>query len=299
MLQSLTARKEWKFFAVLPKADPALAAAWWAVLLLRGILPAAFAIAMGVLVGAVQHGDRLAGPLAFAGAVFVLLQVLSPIHQAVSANLGDRTAAWLYDRLTEACVRPPGMGHLEDPTLTNDLTVARDFDLGMTGPPLAISMDFIASGLVEMIGGFASAVVLAAIRVVGAAPARRRVAGDALAAARERASGATATPTKCARRSAMPITPTGWPSTRRPARSCGSSAWPAGPSTVSSPGALACTSCNTPPPGCASGPWSGACCWCVCREHHRVLVAGERRRHRPHHASAKPWSTCRAPSAYR
>jgi ABC-type multidrug transport system fused ATPase/permease subunit len=87
--------------------------------------------------------------------------VLSPIHQAVSANLGDRTAAWLYDRLTEACVRPPGIGHLEDPALTSDLTVARDFDLGMTGPPLSISMDFIASGLVEIIGGTASALILA------------------------------------------------------------------------------------------------------------------------------------------
>ncbi len=116
---------------------------------------------MGVLVGAVQRGDPLAGPLALAGAIFVLLQVLSPIHQAVSANLGDRTAAWLYDRLTEACVRPPGVGHLEDPALTSDLTVARDFDLGMTGPPLSISMDFIASGMVEMIGGIASAVILA------------------------------------------------------------------------------------------------------------------------------------------
>ncbi len=161
MLQSLTARKEWKFFAVLPQADPGLAASWWTVLLLRGILPAAFAIAMGVLVGAVQHGHSLAGPLALAGAIFVLLQVLSPIHQALSANLGDRTAAWLYDRLTEACVRPPGIGHLEDPTLTSDLTVARDFDLGMTGPPLSISMDFIATGLVEMTGGVASAVILA------------------------------------------------------------------------------------------------------------------------------------------
>ena len=74
----------------------------------------------------------------------MLLQVLSPIHQAVSANLGDRMAAWLYDRLTEACVRPLGIGHLEDPKLTGDLTVARDFDLGITGPPLSISMDFIA-----------------------------------------------------------------------------------------------------------------------------------------------------------
>ena len=54
------------------------------------------------------------------------------------------------------------MGHLEDPTLTSDLTVARDFDLGMTGPPLSISMDFIANGMVEMVGGIACAMVLAA-----------------------------------------------------------------------------------------------------------------------------------------
>jgi ATP-binding cassette, subfamily B, bacterial len=161
VFQRLTQRKEWKFFGALSKADPGLAAAWWTALLLRGILPAAFAISMGVLVAAVQHGNSLAGPLAFAGGIFVLLQVLSPIHQAVSANLGDRTAAWLYDRLTEACVRPPGMGHLDDPSLTSDLTVARDFDRGMTGPPLAISMDFISTGMVEMIGGVASAIILA------------------------------------------------------------------------------------------------------------------------------------------
>jgi ATP-binding cassette subfamily B protein len=161
VIRSLTERNEWKFFGVLPKADPGLAAGWWIAVLLRGTLPAVFAIAMGVLVGAVQGGRSLTGPLAFAGSVFVSLQILNPIHQALSSNLGDRTAAWLYDRLTEACVRPPGMGHLEDPLLTSDLTVARDFDLGMTGPPLAISMDFIASGIVDMIGGVASGVILA------------------------------------------------------------------------------------------------------------------------------------------
>jgi ATP-binding cassette subfamily B protein len=160
MIRRLTARKEWQFFAALPRAAPGLAALWWMILILRGVLPVGFAIAMGVLVGAVQRGAPLSGPLAFAGVIFVLLQVLSPIHQAVSANLGDRTAAWLYDRLTEACVRPPGMGHLEDPALTGDLTVARDFDIGMTGPPLSISMDFIANGMVEMIGGIASALIL-------------------------------------------------------------------------------------------------------------------------------------------
>jgi ABC-type multidrug transport system fused ATPase/permease subunit len=55
---------------------------------------------------------------------------------------------------------PPGIGHLEDPELESDRTMARDFDLGITGPPLAISMDFIASGMVEMVGGLASAAVL-------------------------------------------------------------------------------------------------------------------------------------------
>jgi ATP-binding cassette, subfamily B, bacterial len=149
------------FFAVLPRADLTLATAWWLVLSLRGLLPAAFAIAMGALIGAVQHGTDLIGPLILTGGVFLLLQVLTPVHQAVSANLGDRTAAWLYDRLTDACVGPPGVGHLEDPRLTSDLMVAREFDLGMTGPPLSLSMDFIAAGLVELIGGVASAAVLA------------------------------------------------------------------------------------------------------------------------------------------
>ncbi len=162
MLRRLRARNEWKFFSVLPRADGPLAYVWWAVLLLRGSLPAAFAIAMGLLVGAVQAGAGLAGALTLVGVVFVLLQILTPIHQAVSANLGDRTAAWLYDHLTEACARPRGIAHLEKPALASDLTVAREFDLGMTGPPLFVSMDFIAGGLVGLIAGLSSAVVLAA-----------------------------------------------------------------------------------------------------------------------------------------
>jgi ABC-type multidrug transport system fused ATPase/permease subunit len=160
MIDGLRARKEWLFFGVLPRADRVLAAAWWAAIVLRGLLPALFAIAIGMLVGAVQRGEGLVVPLAVVGAVFVPLQVLPPIHQALGALLGARLAAWLHDRLTFACVRPPGMGHLEDPKLTSDLTMARDFDLGITGPPLFISMDFIASGLVEMVAGIASACVL-------------------------------------------------------------------------------------------------------------------------------------------
>ena len=160
MLDRLRARKEWMFFAALPRADGRLALTWWAVVLLHGILPALFAVAMGGLVGSIQRGDSLTGPLSLVAVTFILLQVLTPVQTAVSHNLGDRTAAFLYDRLTQASVRPQGMAHLEDAALAADLTVARDFDLGMTGPPLSYSMDFIAGGLVGMMSGLASAVVL-------------------------------------------------------------------------------------------------------------------------------------------
>ena len=162
LLARLRARQEWQFLKALPKASPMLATLWWALLFARGVLPALFAIAMGLLVGAVQSSAGLALPLALVGFVFVLQQTLAPLHQAVGANLGSSTASWLYDELTAACVGPPGIAHLEDPELTNDITMARDFDLGISGPPLSISMDFIAAGLVELLAGLASAVVLAA-----------------------------------------------------------------------------------------------------------------------------------------
>ena len=160
MPTKLTEHDVWKFFVALGRADRGLSGAWWVALILRGILPAVFAVAVGWLVGAVQEGAALTLPLAVTGAIFVGLQILTPIHQAISANLGDRTSAYLNDRLTEACIKPEGMGHLENPALTNDLTMARDFDLGMTGPPLSIAVDFIAGGLVEMIGGLAAAALL-------------------------------------------------------------------------------------------------------------------------------------------
>jgi ATP-binding cassette, subfamily B, bacterial len=162
MIEALKARNEWKFACVLPRADRGLAIAWWVLIILRGLLPAVFAIAMGWLVGRIQSGGDLVVPLGLVGVVFVLLQVLSPIHHVVGTNLGSRTSAWLYDQLTAACIGPAGMGHLEEPALTSDLSMARDFDLGISGPPLFISMGFIANGLVEMVGGLASALVLAA-----------------------------------------------------------------------------------------------------------------------------------------
>jgi ATP-binding cassette subfamily B protein len=160
VLRRIRQRQELQLAAALWRADRPMAAGWWSLLGVRGLLPAGFSIATGVLVGAIQHQASLAVPLIIVGVLFILLQVLGPLHTALSANLGDRTSAWLYDELTGACVAVPGIGHLEDPELAADLQVARDFDRGMTGPPLSVSMDFIAGGLVDMVAGLAQACVL-------------------------------------------------------------------------------------------------------------------------------------------
>ncbi|HKX14772.1 MAG TPA: ABC transporter ATP-binding protein [Propionibacteriaceae bacterium] len=160
MLKRLRSRQEWQFFAVLPKADSALATVWWALLILNGVMPAVFAIAIGATISAVQQARPVAVSLALTGLVFVLMLIVNPIQTAVSMNLGNKVSTWLNEELIHACVQPPGIGHLEDPDLAEDLTTAREFDRGMTGPPMYLNVDFIATSLVSALSGIASAVVL-------------------------------------------------------------------------------------------------------------------------------------------
>ena len=72
MLQGLRGRQEWALAQALWRADRRLAAAWWTVLVLRGCCRPGWA--MGVLVGAVQAGDVLTGPLVGMGVIFGPLQ---------------------------------------------------------------------------------------------------------------------------------------------------------------------------------------------------------------------------------
>jgi ATP-binding cassette, subfamily B, bacterial len=162
-VRGLWERQEWQFFAHLPRAGRPLAFAWWALVVLRSVLPPVFAITTGAVIGAVvaSGGGSTTGPLVAMGVVFVALQVSAPLHQTVSESLGNRMSAWLYDDLTDSCSTPPGIGHLEDPTLAGDITVAREFDSGHHGPPMEVNLPFIAIGLIDLGTGVASAVVLA------------------------------------------------------------------------------------------------------------------------------------------
>jgi ATP-binding cassette subfamily B protein len=161
VITTLRSRQEWALFGALRRASPVEAVLWWIGIALRGALPAAIAVASGWLISAVTDGTSLTAPLAAMGVVFVASQVVGPLHEALGSDLGNRTATWLNDRLMAATLDPPGVAHLERADLTDELSIARDFDLGITGPPLSYSMNFVADGFVGLAAGAASAIVLA------------------------------------------------------------------------------------------------------------------------------------------
>jgi ATP-binding cassette, subfamily B, bacterial len=152
---------EWNLvFRVLPRAHRGLARSWWMLVVVRSLLPAAAVIATGALIGAVSAGHRPGLPLAVVAASSVLILVLSPVHDAVSANLGARVGADLHGRLLRAAVEPAGVAHLEEPDLADDFALAREFDVGITAPPIRVCMPFVANGMVEVGSGLAAAAIL-------------------------------------------------------------------------------------------------------------------------------------------
>ncbi|MGH1490967.1 MAG: ABC transporter ATP-binding protein [Acidimicrobiales bacterium] len=160
----LTQHQQIIFFRTLFRASPGGAGLWWGLLILGGLMPALFAVATGSVVDATEQGGSLRSPLAVIGVIFVVMQVINPLHLAIGQNLGRKAADWMNDRLMRATVAPPGIAHLENPELSAELSMARDFDLGITAPPLFVAMNFIAGGLRPLIAGFASALVLFGFR---------------------------------------------------------------------------------------------------------------------------------------
>ncbi len=145
-----------------------LAVAWWGLVIVRGVLPAALTLGLGALLRAVESGAPTGPSLAVVAGSFAILGVATPIHTQVGAILGDRTSGLLQARLTSAVSDPPGIAHLERPKLADELVNARDFDLGIIGPPISVSMGFIASGLVALLSGASQAVALATVTWWGA-----------------------------------------------------------------------------------------------------------------------------------
>lgn len=164
MLEKIKRTPEWRFLGVLPQASRPLTIAWWVFVIVRGLLPAAFAITMGGLIGAVQNDRPLTGPLTAMGIVFIAMNALGGVHGTIGSLLGSRSGAWLHDKLMAACVEPAGIAHLERPDLGDDLSKAREFDQGIVAPSLGAALPYVANGFSEITAGVAQAILLGTYR---------------------------------------------------------------------------------------------------------------------------------------
>ena len=209
---------------------------------------------MGALVGAVQAGRPLAGRLVADGR----RRSCSCRCSRRSTRRSARTwaAAPRPGSTTSspgcACARP-GIGSPRESEARD-----RPRDGARLRPrdhrPAALDLDGLHRGRAGPVlrPASRSALLLAASR--GGRRSCSPAPGSRLTGCCARApSGATATPTRCAKRSATPTTPTGSRSTRRRRRSCGCSAWRPGRSSASARAGASCTSCSGRRRACASG----------------------------------------------
>jgi len=100
-----------------------------------GVLPLAFTLSVGALIGAipevVRHGfgspagSRLGWLLAVTTVVFAVLQVLSPVQEGLRAIVRRQIDDKLREQTLQALTTPPGIAHLEDPELRDHLSLLK------------------------------------------------------------------------------------------------------------------------------------------------------------------------------
>ncbi|HXI19208.1 MAG TPA: ABC transporter ATP-binding protein/permease, partial [Chloroflexota bacterium] len=129
------------------RIQPRLAAAVVGLAALSSLVPTAFSLATGGLIGVLPQlaleGEspdgwrRLAGSVALLGGLFVLQQVIGPLQSVAADALGRRFMASVYRRVMRATLRPATIAHLEEPELHNKVREA--IDTGGIGPRTALT----------------------------------------------------------------------------------------------------------------------------------------------------------------
>lgn len=137
------------------------------IVIVRAALSIGLIYAGGIFVGAVpgavqnglssSDGNRLITGLVWASALFVVTMVLPPFQTAVSESAGRRLDGKLRARVMEGVLRPIGMAHLEDPSVTDQLSLAEGVGPGKWTPGDALV------GLVDNIATRLTVICAAAI----------------------------------------------------------------------------------------------------------------------------------------
>jgi ATP-binding cassette subfamily B protein len=91
---------------------------------LSGVLAPAFVVATGALAAAVAGGAHVWAALAVVGALFVAQRLLGPALEEIAQTLARRVDDRVTERLMAAVSAPPGLAHLEDPSVLDAIARA-------------------------------------------------------------------------------------------------------------------------------------------------------------------------------
>ena len=127
---------------LLPEASTHLTAGVVGLVVFSALLPAALAVASGALVGSVggavgggwssPAGRRLITSIIAVVVFFMLQQLSAPALRSLAEALGRRVEGRLRTRIMEATLAAPGIGHLEDPEVADQVAEAQSVGTGQT-----------------------------------------------------------------------------------------------------------------------------------------------------------------------
>jgi ATP-binding cassette subfamily B protein len=151
--------------------SPPLTALAGALVVVSGLLPAAFSLATGALAQAVPPavgqgidsapGRRLAVALMVASVLYVLIQVVGPVRGAVSEILMRRLDASLAVKLMQAVATPRSVAHLEDASVLDRVAQAQGT---MNGATVGGTLSYASMAWTTRLQGAAALVILARFR---------------------------------------------------------------------------------------------------------------------------------------
>ncbi len=157
---------------LLPQVSLALTLLLAGSVLVLTALPLAFTVVTGLLVGsiptALRHGlSSAAGSttlrlLGLAAGIILVQRILGPVQGALATVFGRQVDRRLQERVMATVGHPPGVGHLEDPTILDAIKSSQT--IGTTGLRPGDAVPALASLLPSWFQALGSAVILATFR---------------------------------------------------------------------------------------------------------------------------------------
>ena len=110
---------------------------------IQGLLLPGFTLAVGALAGALRAGRSATASVAVIGALFTVQRLLDPILAELAATLMRVVDEALTQRVMRAMANPPGLAHVEDPTVLDAALQAQGALTGYTPGSAALQLPFI------------------------------------------------------------------------------------------------------------------------------------------------------------